>query len=329
MGKFKVVITDREYADIENEKRILSELDVDLYDYQYRDMDNILKVAKDADAIIVQYAKMPRELIEQLDNCKIITRYAIGYDGIDTEACTDCGIYFCNVNDYCREEVATHALALLMELARRTSRYDKWTHSGNWYKMPGSQHSLRDQKIGVISFGKIARAFVDRIKPLCDNIWVNDKYVPDEDMIAYGVTPKSLDEIIENCDYISIHCPLTEETRHMFNKDVFKRMKNTAQIINVARGPVVSGEDLAWAIENGEIAGAALDVMEQEPPDPNDPLFKFDNVIITPHTAWLSVEAQKVLQSTPAENVVRVLKGEVPNDVVNKEVIGKARNQSM
>jgi len=325
MAKYKVVITDREYENIDNEIRVFQEsgLDIELLDYQYKDKENILKVAKDADAIIVQYAKMPRDLIEELDKCRIIARYATGFDGLDLEAATEKGIYICNVNDYCREEVATHTLALLMELTRRVSRYDRWTHSGNWFAMPGRQHSLRNQVIGVVSFGRIARAFIDRVKPLCDNIWVCDDYVDPEEMKAYGVVPKTFDEIVEGADYISMHCPLTPETHHMFNKDVFKRMKNTAAIINVARGPVVSEEDLRWALDNGEIAAAALDVLETEPPAPDNPLFNYDNVIITPHTAWYSVEAQAVLQSTPAEDVVRVLKGELPLNIVNKDILKK------
>lgn len=325
MAKYKVVITDREYETIDNEKRVFAEsgLDIELFDYQYKEKDKILEVAKDADAIIVQYAKMPRDLIEQLDRCKVIARYATGFDGLDLEAATEKGIYICNVNDYCREEVATHTLALLMELSRRVSKYDRWTHSGNWYAMPGKQHSLRNQVIGVISFGRIARTFIDRIKPICDNIWVYDEYVDPQVMRDYGVVPKTFDEIVEGADYISMHCPLTPETRHMFNKDVFRRMKNTAAIINVARGPVVSEEDLVWALKEGEIGGAALDVLETEPPAADNPLFGFDNVIITPHTAWYSVESQAILQATPAEDIVRVLKGELPLNIVNKDILRK------
>lgn len=325
MAKYKVVITDREYENIDNEKRVFAEsgLDIDLQDYQYRDKEHILEVAKDADAIIVQYAKMPRDLIENLDKCKVIARYATGFDGLDLEAATEKGIYICNVNDYCREEVATHTLALLMEMTRRVGKYNNWVHEGKWYGMPGKQHSLRDQVIGVISFGRIAKAFIDRIKPLCNNIWVCNDHADPEAIRAYGAEPKSFEEIITHADYISIHCPLTEETRHMFNREVFKKMKNTAVIINVARGPVVSQEDLIWALDNKEIGGAALDVLEVEPPEKDNPLFGYDNVVITPHAAWYSVESQAVLQSSPAEDIVRVLKGEVPLNVVNKDILKK------
>ena len=323
MAKYKVVITDREYESIENEREVLSQLDVDLQDYQYKDKENILRVAKDADALIIQYAKMPRDLIEELDNCKIIARYATGFDGIDLDACTEKGIYVCNVSDYCRDEVSTYALSLLLEMATRVGKHDQWTHDGNWFGMPGKQHSLKNQVIGVISFGRIARAYIEKIKPLCNNIWVYDNHDNVEAIRAAGAEPKTLEEIYAGADYISLHCPLTPETHHMINKEVFKKMKNTAVVINVARGPVVSEEDLIWALENHEIAGAALDVMEQEPPKKDNPLFGFDNVLITPHTAWYSEESQAVLQRTQAEEIVRVRSGEVPLTVVNKEILNR------
>lgn len=317
MSKYKVVITDHEYESVEAEKKLLELNDCEVLDCQYRDAEDIIRVAKDADALIIQFPDMSKKVIDQLEKCKVIAKYAMGFDGIDLQAAADKDIYVCNVRDYCYEEVSTHALALLLEFARRVAKYDAWTHAGNWYAMPGKQHRLKEQVIGVIGFGKIARSYIDKIKPLCDNIWVYDAFVSDEAMLDYGVVPKSLDEIYANADYISIHCPLTEDTKYMFNKATFKKMKETAVLINVGRGPIVSEVDLVWALENHEIGGAALDVLGEEPTDPNNPLFGFDNVIITPHTAWYSVEAQATLQITPAEEVVRVLRGEKPHNAVN------------
>lgn len=326
MAKYKVVITDHEYEDIENEKKALSELDVELVDLQSRDQETILAAAKDADALIIQYAKMPKGLVEKLDKCKVIARYATGFDGIDLAACTEKGICVCNVSDYCREEVSTYALSLLLEMSTRVAKHNQWTHSGNWYGMPGKQHSLKNQVIGVVSFGRIARSYIDKIKPLCNNIWVYDAYVDDDAILQYGAVPKSLDEIYAGADYISLHCPLTDETRHLIDKEALRKMKKSAVLINVARGAVVSEEALVWALENGEIAGAALDVLEQEPPEKDNPLFKFDNVIISPHSAWYSEESQAVLQRTPAEDIARVLKGEIPTNLVNKEVLKRKKN---
>lgn len=327
MSRYKVVITDREYENIDSEIAILNDVDAQVEAYQYKDANSILSVAKDADAIIVQFAKMPKEIINNLDKCKIIAKYATGFDGIDLEAATEKGIYVCNVPDYCRDEVSSHGVALLMEMARRVGKYNDWTHSGNWSSMEGKQHNLRNQIIGVISFGRIAKSFIEKIKPLCDNIWVSDMEDYADDIRSFGATPKTFEEIIEGADYISIHCPLLESTYHMFNKEVFKKMKNSAVVINVARGEIISEEDLVWAIENKEIGGAALDVLEEEPPRVDNPLFGYDNVIITPHTAWYSEESQRILQSTPAEEIVRVLNGEEPLNVVNKEVINKLKKE--
>lgn len=327
MAKYKVVITDHEYDNLENEKNALSELDVELLDYQYKDPENILKAAKDADALIIQNAKMPRELVEKLDKCKVIARYATGFDGIDLEACTEKGIYVCNVSEYCREEVSTYALSLLLEMATRVGKHNAWTHQGNWFGMPGKQHSLKNQVIGVVSFGRIAKSFIDKIKPLCDHVWVYDVHGDADAILQYGAVPKNLDEIYAGADYISLHCPLTEKTHHLINKEAFRKMKKTAVLINVARGAVVAEEDLIWALKNGEIAGAALDVLEQEPPEKDNPLFQFDNVIISPHSAWYSEESQAVLQRTPAEDIARVLRGQLPLNLVNKEILDQKKSR--
>lgn len=327
MSRYKVVITDREYENIDRELAILGSIDAEVQDYQYKDEESIIRATKDADAIIVQFAKITKEIIDKLEKCKIIAKYATGYDGIDLKAATEKGIYVCNVPDYCRDEVSSHGVALLMEMARRVGKYNDWTHSGNWFSIEGKQHNLRNQIIGVISFGRIAKSFIEKIKPLCDNIWVSDMKEFADDIRSFGAIPKTFEEIIVAADYISIHCPLLESTYHMFNDEVFKKMKKSAVIINVARGEIISEEDLVWALENKEIGGAALDVLEDEPPRQDNPLFGYDNVIITPHTAWYSEESQQILQSTPAEEIVRVLNGEEPLNVVNKEVITKLRKE--
>lgn len=321
MAKYKVVITDREYENIDNELRILAELkDVEVLDYQYRDEEEVIKVAKDCDALIIQYAKATKKVIDALDHCKVIAKYATGIDGIDIAEATKKGICVTNVNDYCADEVSTHAAALLLDVVRRTQEFNSRVKAGQWYRMGIKIPSLRESVVGVVSFGRIARAYIDKIKPFCSQIWVYDKFVFEEDMVKYGVVPKSFDEILAGADYISVHAPLTEETHHMFHREVFKKMKPSAALINVARGALVKEEDLIWALANGEIAFAALDVLENEPPQEDCPLLHMDNVIVTPHTAWYSTESQKKLQSTVAEDVVRVLQGKMPVNLVNKEL---------
>ena len=323
MGKFKVVITDREYETIDNELRILGEIDADVYDYQCRNEDDVIRVTRDCDAIIIQYAKITKKVIEALDNCRIIAKYATGIDGIAIAEATKRGIYVTNVNEYCSDEVSTHAIALLLQLQRRIKEFDMWTDGGNWFQMGSSVSSLKKSVVGVISFGSIARKYVSKLKPFCDEIWVYDKFVSNEEILKYNVKPKKFEEIVAHADFISIHAPLTDETKHMFNREVFKTMKPTASLINVARGGLVCEADLLQALQEGEIASAALDVLETEPPRPENPLLHMKNVIVTPHTAWYSTESQKKLQSTVAEDVVRVLSGKMPENLVNKELAEK------
>lgn len=321
MAKYKVVITDREYADIDNEKRILTAIDAEVQDYQYKDSDDIVKAAHDADAIMVQYAKITADIIDKLENCKIITRYGIGYDNIDVEAATRKGIFVCNVADYCKDEVSSHAVAMMLDISTKLSAYNRWTHENKWSGAPLIRHSLRNQVVGIISFGRIAQCFAAKAAAFCDNIMAYDAFMPASEIESRGVKAAGFDEIIEKADYISIHCPLNDDTYHMFDRSVFRRMKDSAVLINAARGPVVDGKALVWALQNKEIAGAALDVLENEPPADNDPILTMDNVIITPHVAWYSEESQQLLQQIPAEDIARALTGQIPLNLVNKEVL--------
>lgn len=321
MERFKVVITDHEYESVEQERRILEHAGAEVVDCQLKTAEQVVAAGRDADALIVQFAPITRQVIEQLPRCKIIAKYSTGIDGVDVQAATEHGIFVTNVSDYCKEEVSNQALALLLMLSRRIPQYTSYVQPGAWYGKPWQYNRLKDETVGVISFGKIARKFVEKLKPICDNIWVYDAFVAPEEIAAAGVVPKSLDEIIAGADYISIHCPLTRDTYHMFNRAAFARMKPNAAIINVARGGLVDHGDLLWAIENRVIRAAALDVLECEPPSREDPLLGHENIIITPHMGWYSTHAQQVLQSTPAEEVARVLRGGVPCNLVNPELL--------
>jgi len=321
MNKYKVLITDHEYNNIDNELRILNELDVEVIDLQSRDEDEIINIAKDCDAIITQYAKINKNIIRALEKCKVICKYAIGIDGIDIEEATKKGIYVTNVHDYCSDEVSTHALSLILDASRGTTFYNDFVKRGHWYNADIKLHNLKSSTVGVVSFGRIAKKFVEKVTPLCKNVLVYDKYINPKIPEDYGVDLVTFEELISKSDYISIHAPLTPETKHLFNKEVFKRMKKTSVIINVARGGLICTEDLIWALKNAEIAYAALDVLEEEPPKKSLELMFMDNVLLTPHAAWYSEESQKILQSTPAEEIIRVLKGEKPLNIVNKNLV--------
>lgn len=324
MRPFKVVITDREYEQIDQEKRILQAAGAEVFDYQYKDEADILKVAADCDALIVQYAKVPASLINGLKRCKIIARYATGVDGIDLKAAGEKGIYVTNVRDYCTEEVSSHALALLLELSQKTAQYSRWIKEGQWnYRKGLPCAGLKEKVVGLIGYGKIAKACARKLKPLCDQIWVDSKHASAEELKKEGFVLKSREAIVANADFISLHAPLTNENYHMFNKKTFEKMKKEACLINVARGPLVCEEDLFWALREGQIAGAALDVMEKEPPNRENPLLTLDNVILTPHIAWYSQAAQERLQSAVAKEVARVLTDREPENCVNSEFLSK------
>lgn len=322
MAKYKIVVTDwAEYDNLDNERRILSQLgDVEVLDYFCKSEEEILPLVADCDALIAQFGKITSSVIDAMQKCKVICRYGIGTDGTDIPAATAKNICVCNVNDYCRDEVSTHALAFLLDANRRITQTTQRLKGGEWYKLGIEIPSLQKSTVGIISFGRIARATAEKLRPFCENIWAVDKYVDDEVMRKEGVTPKTTEEILAGADYIIIHAPLTDETFHMFSKEAFKKMKPTSTLINVGRGAIVDTDDLVWALENKEIGYACIDVFEKEPLDKDHPILKMENVSLTPHRAWHSNESQKTLQSAPAEEIVRVLTGKKPVNLVNKEL---------
>lgn len=230
-------------------------------------------------------------------------------------------ICFTNVKNYCTDEVSTHAMALLLNLVRKVKLLDINVSKGNWnYKSASPLYSLKNSVIGVIGLGKISSDLIKKLSNFCNDIWVFSNSTSEETIQSLGAKKKSFENIIKYADFISIHSPLTDSTKNLFNKDVFKAMKNTTCIINVGRGGLINEDDLVWALENGEISGAALDVMAKEPPDKSSPLLTMNNVIITPHAAWYSVRSQTELQRTVATEVKRVLEGYFPENLVNAEL---------
>lgn len=321
MSGYQVVITDCEYENIENEKTILSEVGAQIHSYQLKNEDDIIEVSKNCDALIFQYAKISKRIIFNLSKCKVIAKYATGIDNIDIDAATSKGICFTNVNNYCTEEVSTHAMALLLNLARKIKLLDHNVVQGNWsYKSAYPLYSLKDSIVGVVGLGKISTDLIRKLSNFCNEIWVYSNSADDNTIINLGARKKTFDEIIKYADFISIHSPLNGSNKNLFNKDVFKAMKNTSSIINVGRGGLIDESDLIWALKNKEISGAALDVMVKEPPDRENPLFSMNNVIITPHSAWYSVKSQQELQKAAALNVKRVLEGYFPENLVNAEL---------
>lgn len=322
--KKKVVITDYTYENIDIERRILTSVGADLQDYQYREEYDVIKVAKDCDVLIVQYSKITRKVIEKLSNCKAIVRYAIGVDNIDLDAATEKGIYVVNVPDYGVDEVGTYAVTLLLAAARKLPQTIKSIEKKQWdYSQLKPLYRTYGKKVGLIGFGKIPQDVAKKLSGFGFEIVAYDPYLDTETIKQHNVIPIDLDELIETSDYISIHSPLTNETKNMFTLAELKRMKPTSYLINTARGGIVNEEDLYTACKENIIAGAALDVVKKEPIDKNHPLLELENVIITPHMAWYTEESIEALKKSVAEEAARVLNGEIPKHVVNKKVLVK------
>jgi len=321
---FKVVITDYIYGEPTEEVEILKTINAEVSLFQCKTEDDVIEIAKDADAILNTYAPVSRRVIERLERCRVIARYGIGYDTIDVEAASEKRIVVVNVPTYCIDEVADHTLALILSALRKITLYDRAIRKGSWDWRDGRPiHRLKEMTLGLIAVGKIGRALAERVKPIGMKIIAFDPYVPEEKMREIGIEPVSLDKLLKESDVISIHTPLTKETRHMIRYEKFKLMKRDAVLVNTSRGGVVKTDDLVRALEEGLIAFAALDVLEDEPPPADHLLLKFENVVLTPHAAFYSEGSLKEVKRTAAEEIVRVLTGRKPLSCVNPDVLNR------
>ena len=321
-----VVITDYDYGDVAIERAIIEGAGLQLTAAQCRTEAEVIEVAHDANAIIAQYATVGAKAIAALTGCEVIARYGTGVDIVDVDAATRRGILVTNVpNDWCRDEVADHAMALLLAVGRKISAYDQATRAGTWRWQTGHPiHRLRGSLIGLLSFGAIARAIGARATGFGMRVITHDPYVSDADIVAHGATPVSFDQLLEQSDYLVVQAPLTQETRHLIGEAELRRMKPTAFLINTARGPIVSDEALYRGLREGWIAGAGLDDIEEEPAKqrdwkPDNPLFSLPNAVVTPHSAYYSEESIHTVRDFAAHEVVRVLTGERPLSPVNAD----------
>jgi len=318
-GKFKVVITDSYHPTLDAEREELQEIDADLILEQCRTEDEIIAATRDADAVMVQHANISRRVVEHLEKCQIIARYGVGFDNVDVAAATECGIMVSNVPDYCIDEVSSHAIALLMACSRKIVQLSNSVKAGQWtYMVAEPVYKMIGQTLGIVGLGRIGSAAARKGLGLGLKVQAYDPYVFETDLDVVFV---DFDILLRTSDFVSIHAPLTDETYHMFGKNEFEKMKKGAFLVNTARGPIVDGAALYEALEASEIAGAGVDVMEQEPISQDDPLLKLDNFIITPHTAWYSEAAQNLLQREAARAVLAVLKGGRPRSLVNPEAV--------
>ena len=290
----------------------------------------MIDLLRDADGALVNIVPATsREVLDACPKLKVVSRMGVGVDSIDLDAATELGVLACNVPGVNTTEVADHAVALLLALTRRLHDAIGATRAGKWstdrQAVRGYQLSVRriaGHTVGIIGFGNIGRAFATRMRGFGPaEVVACDPYVAQSVGDLYGVRMVAFDELLTRSDYISIHCAATSETRHLIDSNALGRMKETALLVNTARGPIIDGAALARALREGSIEGAALDVTEVEPIDPNDALLGLANAIVTPHLAGFSPTFLEECPKRQAENVIRVLNGEPPHGLANPEVI--------
>jgi D-3-phosphoglycerate dehydrogenase len=316
-----VAVADSVFPSLDPARRVLSAIGADLQLAAQPTADAIMPIAAGADALLVTYAKITAEMIRQMTRCRIISRFGIGVDNVDLGAATTAGIVVTKVPDYCIDEVSDHALALLLAVARKIPFANTQVQAGRW-DMPAVVpiHRLRGRVLGLVGFGRIPQLVAPKAKAFGLRVIAHDPYVAAETFDRAGVGRVGFAELLAVSDYVSIHVPLQAETRGLFGADALRRMKPTAYLINTARGPIVDEVALAHALDEGRLAGAALDVMPQEPPV-GSPLLGRDNVIVTPHVSFYSEESLVDLQTRAAEEVVAVLSGRRPRNPVNPEAL--------
>jgi D-3-phosphoglycerate dehydrogenase / 2-oxoglutarate reductase len=321
---YKVVSTDAHRFPPTVEPGILAEVGAELIAVQCKNQDDVIAVTKDADGILASLTPMTRPVMETWTRMKVIARYGIGVDSVDLQAATDHGVYVTNVPDFCYDEVSDTALSLILAVSRKVVAMHQLVRQRVYNRaLAHPIYKLRGKTLGLVAFGRIAQAVARKAIPFGFKILAYDPYVKPGAFLDVPVDFVGLEELLRRSDVISLHTPLTSETCHMMSRAQFQMMKPTAFFINTARGPVVDQQALTTALKEKWIAGAGLDVLEKEPPDPTDPILDFENVVLTPHYASYSEEAYQEVREKAARQIVQVLRGEVPTCLVNREVLKK------
>lgn len=313
----EIVVSDSKVIDLESGQAAFAEVDATLRTTESRTPTALAEDAAGADALIVDAGtEVTEEVLRSLDSLQVVGRSGIGVDNVDVETANDLGITVVNVPEYCLDEVSAHALAMLLSCARKLPQLDAAVENGEWdWASARPIRRLKGQTVGIVGFGKIGRSFAAKLRGLGVDVLVYDPYVSATDLAGFEVTRVDFDRLLAASDFVSVHTPLTDETRGMFDAAAFEAMRDHAILVNTARGPVVDEDALVTALEAGELGGAGLDVRDPEPPE-DDPLLAFENVVLSPHAGFYSEEARRELTRTVSEDVARVLRGEQPQNPV-------------
>lgn len=322
MSRFRVLVTDYAWPTLDRERAILAAVDAQLVVAQQGDPDELNALAAGVDAILCCWKPLPTTALDAAPTCRIVVRYGIGLDNIPVAYAGSQGIVVANVPDFCQEEVADHALALLLACERRVVPFVHATRQGVWNPQMGrGMPRLRGQTLGLVGYGAIARTLAAKARGIGLNVMAYTPRLAVDALAPWGRATNHLHELLAASDYVSLHAPLTAETRGMIDAAALAAMRPTAYLINTSRGALIDETALAHALARGTIAGAALDVLTQEPPPADHPLLSMDNVLVTPHAAFYSEAAIAELTTKAATQVAQALRDELPTHIVNPEVL--------
>jgi len=326
--KFKVLLTyfdPPSYTTGEVERRLLAKANAEVVGpVLCRTEDDVIAAGKDVDAILSDQAPLTRKTLAALNRIRVIVNCSVGVDNVDLQAATEKGVFVANVPDFCTAEVAEHTVALFLALWRKIASAVWATKSGAFdWKVIKPLWRLAGKTAGLVGFGRIGQAVAQRLKGFELEIIAYDPLVSKQVFDKLGVSQVTFGELMKRSDVVFVHSALTRENFHMIDEDQLRMMKKTAVIVNAARGSLINEQALLRALREGWVAGAALDVSESDFHERGNPLFKLDNLLVTPHLAWYSEDAFRDLQTKAAEEIVRVLQGLPPKNLVNRESLSQ------
>ena len=316
-----VVITANIFPGMDTEREMLAPLNVELVKRPCRNGEEIAEAGRDAVALLVGNVRIDAEVLSHLPRCLAIVKPAVGVDNIDLEAATAAGVCVANVPDYGTDEVATHAMALLLNAIRYVDAEAAAVRGGRWQpKPPYPIQRSAGRTLGIIGFGRIGQSVARKAAGFDWRLLAWDPYLDEDEIRRGNAEPADFETLLAQSDFVSLHLPLTEETQGMIDASALAKMKPTAFLVNTARGPIVDSGALLEAVESGQIAGAAVDVVEEEPPPPDHPLYRTDRILVTAHVAWYSEQAFRDVRVKAVQEVARVLGGQLPLNLVNPGV---------
>jgi len=317
---YRIVVSDTKVMDRETRAAVLNGVDATVETTEAKAPAAVARAVDGADALIVDAGtQVTAEVIDAADSLQVVGRAGIGVDNIDVRAAVEAGVTVVNVPGYSVEEVSTHAFALVLACQRKIPTFDRSVKSGEWEWSVGQpMHRLAGSTVGLVAFGKLARRFAAKLRGFDVDVIAYDPYVPDYRMGDLGVESVTFETLLADSDIVSLHAPLTDETRGLIDADALDRMGDDALLVNTARGGLVDETALYDALVSGSLGGAGLDVRESEPPGKSS-LHDLDSVVCSPHVAWYSEESRVELTQTVAEDVVRVLRGEAPENPIDPE----------